>query len=262
MYTDILTDLIITKMLSVNTIYTERGTRLKRMQRNRWAIVQKYEGETEYYMKGKRYLSNKTNMVILPKGTNYDWLCTKSGHYSIIEFDSEKTYDEILTFEISEQLSSKILRTMKDLEYRRTVRSPLFELKFLKDTYDIILKLADSSHNEYHPKSRTDKIKPAAEFIAKHYDRQISNDELAEMCGISTVYFRKLFSENFGMSPINYVHSVRISKAKEMLSIDYSNITNIALSLDYTSIYDFSRTFKKHTGMSPKKYVYELKGNA
>ena len=261
MYTDILTDLIITKFLSANTIYTEAGTKLKRMMRNRWAIVQKHEGETEYYMNGKTFVSNKTSMVVLPKGTTYDWLCTISGHYSIIEFDSDKTYDDLLGFEISEQLSAKILRAMKELEYKRTVRSPLCKLECIKETYDILLKLAESSTKEYHPKSHREKIKPAAEFIAKHYDKQVSNDELAKMCGISTVYFRKLFTESFGMSPINYIHFIRTEKAKEMLSIDYSNITNIALSLGYPSIYDFSRTFKKYAGISPKKYVDTKRSN-
>jgi YesN/AraC family two-component response regulator len=39
-----------------------------------------------------------------------------------------------------------------------------------------------------------------------------------------------------------------------MLKSDYGNITNVAESLGYLNIYDFSRTFKKHTGISPTKY--------
>lgn len=255
MYTDVLTDLIITKIISVNTIYTEGDMRKRRMDRNRWAVLQKYEGETEYYMNGKTFVSNRTHMVILPKGTSYDWQCKKSGHYSILEFDSDKEYGEIMTFEITEKSADKILRCLKELEYKRTAKSPLCELECMRGTYEIILRLAESTPKAYIPSERLGKIKPAAEYIAKHYDRQITNDSLAQMCGISTVYFRKLFTEAFGMSPINYVHSIRIKKAKEMLEIDYSSITNIALSLGYPSIYDFSRAFKKLTGVSPKKYA-------
>ena len=258
MYTEILTDLIINRICSVNTIYTEGGTRLKNMQRNRWAIVQKYEGETEYYMNGKTFVSNKNNMVILPAGISYKWNCTKSGHYCIIEFESTKTHDDILTFNITDSLADKILHTVKELEYKRTAKLPLCGLECIKETYGILLKLAEVSPKGYQPKSKAIKIQPAERYIAMHYDRHMTNEELAKMCGISTVYFRKLFSESFGMSPINYIHSIRIKKAKEMLCIDYSNITSIALSLGYPTIYDFSRTFKKHTGVSPKKYVEQM----
>ena len=57
-----------------------------------------------------------------------------------------------------------------------------------------------------------------------------------------------------GTSPISYVHELRIKKAKEMLKSDYGSITDIAQSLGYLNIYDFSRTFKKYVGISPSKY--------
>ena len=255
MYSEILTDLIIAKILSVTTIYNEGGTKLKRMNRTRWAIIQKYEGETEYYSNGNIYISNRHRMVILPKGIDYDWNCTKAGHYCVIEFDSDKTCNEIMTFDISEQTAERILRTMKELEYKRTARSPLFELECLKETYGILLRLAEVSHRAYIPSEKRSKIQGALDCIAKDYTRSYTNDELASICGISTVYFRKLFTELCGTSPINYIHSVRIEKAKEMLRNDGGNVTDIALSLGYPNIYDFSRTFKKHTGVSPTGYV-------
>ncbi|MBR3941740.1 MAG: helix-turn-helix transcriptional regulator, partial [Clostridia bacterium] len=53
---------------------------------------------------------------------------------------------------------------------------------------------------------------------------------------------------------IAYTHNIRIEKAKEMLKSDYGTISDIAQSVGYPSIYDFSRAFKKHTGISPSKY--------
>ena len=71
---------------------------------------------------------------------------------------------------------------------------------------------------------------------------------------MSTVYYRKLFTEVMGVPPITYARQLRIEKAKEMLKSDYITLTDIATSLGYSSLYDFSRDFKKHTGVAPSKY--------
>ena len=52
---DILSDLVITKVYSVSTLYTPEKTKLKRNNRERWAAVIKYEGETVYSSNGKRF---------------------------------------------------------------------------------------------------------------------------------------------------------------------------------------------------------------
>ena len=82
----------------------------------------------------------------------------------------------------------------------------------------------------------------------------MTNDQLAALTGLSTVYFRKLFVRVTGVSPMTYARKLRISKAKEMLKSDYGTLSDIAQSLGYSSLYDFSRDFKTHVGVSPSKY--------
>ena len=101
---------------------------------------------------------------------------------------------------------------------------------------------------------RKQKISKAIEYIARNYNKHIRNDELACVSDLSVAYFRRLFRDATGMSPINYVRLFKIKKAKEMLKSDYSSITDIAFSLGYNNVYEFSREFKKCSGISPSEF--------
>lgn len=252
MNTGVLTDLVITKVCSVATLYSPEGKGNKRFDRPCWAAVIKYEGETYYDCNGKRFYSDAMHPVILPGGCSYEWKCTKAGRFSIIEFESSSTYTEPFVFTVSG--SEKILKLFRELEYKRNLQSPAMALESIRDTYSIILALLQSEAEGYVPSEKKQKLAPALEYISQNYMRPISNDRLAGIAGLSTVYFRKLFTATMGVSPIVYVQTLRIEKAKEILKSDYGSLSDVAAGLGYSSLYDFSRAFKKHTGIPPSKY--------
>ncbi len=250
---DKLSNLIIKKIYSVTTMYTEENMKVLRKNRPCWAVVIKYEGETIYYQGETQHISNINNLIILPKGCDYEWKCTKAGHYCIIEFDCDDVDKKIYTFSVKN--GEKLLKQFKALEQKRLTSSYLYKMESIKETYSIILKLLSQSVERYIPKQKEQKLLPVIEYISNNYQQEIKNDDLARLTGLSTVYFRKLFTEVYGISPISYVKNIRIKKAKEMLCSDYGSITDIAFSLGYLNIYDFSRDFKRHTGVSPTQYT-------
>ncbi len=252
MNADILANLVITKVHSVSTLYTPKNTRAKRKDRRHWAIVIKYEGETVYTANGNRILSDIDHIVILPRGCSYGWQCMRSGHFSVIEFESEPAFREPISFTVKN--GEKILKMFKDLEYKRNLKKPMVELESIRDTYSILLALTWAVSERYLPTEKQQRIALAVEYISKHYNENITNDTLAAVSGMSTVYFRKLFTRVMGISPITYAHNLRIEKAKEMLRSDYGTLSDMAHSLGYSNLYDFSRDFKKHTGVSPSNY--------
>ncbi|MBQ9098764.1 MAG: helix-turn-helix transcriptional regulator [Clostridia bacterium] len=252
MNANILSNMVITKVHSVSTMYTPQHRKAKRTDRQRWALVIKYEGETVYTSNGKSWLSDANHIAILPKGCSYDWQCTRAGHFSIIEFESALTCCEPFTVFVKN--SERILKLFRELEYTRNLQAPMMEIESIWHMYSIILALAQGESEPYAPLEKQKKIAPALEYISQHYDHNMTNDQLATLTGLSTVYFRKLFTQIMGVSPISYVHDLRIQKAKEMLRSDYDSLSSVAQSLGYLNLYDFSRDFKKHTGVAPSKY--------
>lgn len=249
---DILSDMVITRVVSITTLYSNENIERHRTNRPMWAIVIKYEGETRYKSNGKEFVSNINNIAILPKGCSYDWKCVKAGHYTVIEFDCQTIYDNIFSFPVSN--GEKILKSAKKLEYEMMSKNEFTRLECIKEVYAIILNLLQGVPRKYSSSDKQKKIAPAIDYIAQNYNQKLHNDTLASMCGLSTVYFRKLFTEVTKQSPLEYIQELKVTKAKEMLKSDYGNITDIASELGYQNIYDFSRSFKKLVGVSPKKF--------
>ena len=245
-------DLIITKVLSASTLYTPENAKLKRTDRTHWAIVYKYEGETVYTFRGTRLLSDAGHVLFLPKGCSYEWHCTKAGHFAIIELECDAAGKD--PFCVPVKNGEHIRKLFRELEYRRNQKSRLVALESIRDAYSLLLALAHTEAEPYSPTEKQRKIAPALEHITRNYTKPLRNDELAALTGLSTVYFRKLFAEVTGTSPMAYARHLRMEKAREMLRSDYGTLTDLALSLGYGSLYDFSRDFKKHTGVAPSHY--------
>ncbi len=250
---DILSNLIITKVYAATTMFNEKGAMSKKKNRSNWAVVIKHEGETIYYQGKRKIVSNHNNPVILPKGCDYTWICTESGHFMIIEFECNSEHEEIFSFSINN--SEKLLSIFKSIENNRLLKNDFYKMKSITDTYRIILSLNGQSSSAYIPSSKKAELAPVIEFIAENYTKKLTNDSLAALTKFSTVYFRKLFKEVYGTSPMEYVKGLKIKNAKEMLRSDYGSITDIAISLGYQNIYDFSRDFKKRVGVSPSNYA-------
>ena len=247
-----LTDMVITGVHAASTLFSPENKGGRRLERSCWAIVLKYEGQTHYRCEGKDYISDASHPVILPKGCSYDWICTKAGRFSVVEFESAAVGTEPIVFTVPS--SEKLLKMFRELEYKRNLKTPTTELESIRDTYSIVLTLLQAQKESYIPSQKRQKIDAAIAYISRNYHKKLSNDQLAAMVGLSTVYFRKLFTYTVGVSPIVYAHSLRIEKAKEILKSDYTNLSDVALSLGYSSLYDFSRAFKNHTGVSPSRY--------
>lgn len=255
MYAQELEELKILRVLSVSTIFTENQVTAARKYRECAALLLKWEGETEYISQGVRIRSNATHPVFLPKGSSYEWKCTQAGHYTIVEFDTDQTYDEVIGFSVSE--GDRLHRRLRDLELAGMRNQPYWQLRAVGEVSAMLFSLLSEgdSENSYLPTQKLEKIKPAVEYITAHYQQEITNEQLAEMCGISTVYFRKLFAAAYGVSPMRYLGRLRIHRAKEMLKSDYGTLAGVATSVGYSNVYHFSKMFRAEVGIAPGVYA-------
>lgn len=102
-------------------------------------------------------------------------------------------------------------------------------------------------------------ISEGIELMENNSDKTLN--EIAQICGVSEGYFRKLFREYSGENPIEFRQKHRIEKAKQLLLLDTYSVGEIADELHFSDIYHFSKTFKKITGISPLSYLEKKKIN-
>lgn len=77
---------------------------------------------------------------------------------------------------------------------------------------------------------------------------------MAKIACLSERRFREVFQTATGKTPKIFYDTIRIDKAAEALIIGKDSIAHIAEQFGYSSVFHFSKAFKKRTGMAPSQY--------
>lgn len=94
----------------------------------------------------------------------------------------------------------------------------------------------------------------AEKYILENYDKNIKISDVAHQLNINSKYLYDLFNTYFNTSPKQYLNSVRITQAVELLTNSNLPIAQIAVKCGYSDYMQFSRFFKKNVGVSPSDF--------
>ena len=246
----------VTKIRAVTRMNVASVHTALRQNRPCWAVSVKLAGKTAYISNGKKHISDSDHIVLLPKGASYKIAYEELGECFIIEFDADYIGDtpDVTSYTVNK--NHDFANRMINRDRLWTFKKPACELHAMSGLYYMLAKLHETETAEYYSSDKYKIIEPAIKHLEQNFaDPELSSEELAHISDIICVYFRKLFSKVFGESPMRYLQSVRIEKAKALLRGDYMPITDIAENVGFKSIYHFSKTFKKITGYTPSEYT-------
>jgi len=170
------------------------------------------------------------------------------------EILQELALDQIRIFSIGnsseyEELSSRMVQeyTMKSVFWEHTCAAYLYELLCIIARKKS-LRISNVGYSGEH------RIHRACRRIYENMDNPPKVSELAEECCLSVSRFSHLFREITGKSPVEFTQTIRLERAKELLSTTDLTVCEIAERLNFYDQNYFSRVFKRWLNISPTEW--------
>lgn len=220
-------------------------------------LLFKYTGSSVYTMTGGRELHTKPgSLLYFPETAEYKVSPIEYGECVVVLFRTLETAgvrEDVFSFENSEligglflQLEQEWLQNMSDSR-RYRVKSTL---------YAILAAVGNNFTAAYLPGEKRARIEKAMKLLSERYtDKELRIEELARAADISPVYFRRLFTELYGIPPLQYIRKLKINRSRDLIASGYYSISEVAEQLGYSDAAYFSRCFKREFGVPPGRYA-------
>lgn len=115
------------------------------------------------------------------------------------------------------------------------------------------LSVVADTQNSIHLYDRFE-VDTAIAYMNSNYAEKITNEVLAQLVNRSPGHFSKVFKTITGTTPIEFLNTIRIQKARNMLLNSTKNITEIALECGFNTSSYFSSCFLEKYSMTPSSY--------
>lgn len=153
-----------------------------------------------------------------------------------------------------EQIRSLTDTMLKEYESTAPGRKTMLSSYFM-----LLTTLLSRFYNLPSQNSETNTINIAksVSYMENNFTENISIDELARISHLSTRHFTRLFTASYHITPGNYILSLRMQYACQLLKTTKETVSEIALQTGYGDSNYFSRQFHKFYGISPREYRNE-----
>ncbi len=252
---------------------------------NSWIMIFTQKGNCTFLVNGKCYDARENNGYIFLANKHeiktYE-NTLRSCKIFIISFSvtgidkSIDTYTEVYSWKKDEYLLSLIAKEVKKA-YMLTCGNEIRDFKLKSDVfigaYQVIsiyieqllisvfenkaLKEKYFSQN----KKNTELITKINNYLIKNTDKKLTNADICEKFNYSVSALNKLFKEYFDRTLHDHFLYLKIEAAKKILREEKITVNKISDSLCFSDSHNFSKTFKKYTGITPNDYINKIKND-
>lgn len=217
------------------------------------------KGKGRFYSGGKEYLLKEGDGFLIFPGevTYYEADQREPWEYAWIAFSGSEVRrilnacglsEEKQCFFLKDTEAAEVLRDLAREEERRPVH-PYEELGVLYRFFSLLAEARQTGTvlaEQY--------VKKAIAYIHNHFDMEVKVAAVADYVGVDRTYLYRLFMEEMGISPKQYLMDYRLKTAAKLLKKSDYSIAQIASSCGFCDAPSFNRQFKAKMGMTPKEW--------
>ncbi|MBR3478420.1 MAG: AraC family transcriptional regulator [Bacteroidaceae bacterium] len=104
-----------------------------------------------------------------------------------------------------------------------------------------------------------ERMKQVLRYIHEHIADKIDVEDLANLASITKTYFIRLFKQEFGLSPVQYINLKKVERAQLLLYTTDCSVKEVAYKLGFSDHSYFIRLFHKVAGITPQEYRRQLR---
>lgn len=238
-------------MLNYVDITKNQVTRWPKHFHSNWEIMHYAHGNGYLYTSNDRYPFKPGTIIIMPP--NIEHSTVGESEYSCISFRGN--FKQLLNFTLPTVLNDNDAQE-GTLLIQMIYNNRFDNTGFLLSLHDAYLYFLLKNYNADTPSNRI--VNKIILEITQNADNSEFNVVTAlRKSGYAEDYIRSLFKRNTGMTPTEFLSSVRIQKARQMIDIwgDKLTISQIAETCGFTDPVYFSKRFKSQIGLSPHNYL-------
>lgn len=148
-----------------------------------------------------------------------------------------------------------IIALYQELNAVWLLRDPGYKLKARAIYMMILLKFYQLIWHRDYQSNYDKRIKKVLQYVLEHYNEPLTVDEMAKMAKLSPLYFGAFFKQETGQTFRQYLRSIRLNQAENMLNSGIYNVSEAAAECGFSDVFYFSKVFKEHRGITPSEVV-------
>lgn len=213
-------------------------------------------GSYQFHFENGLTLSPAGSCILyIPKHTKYFIDVIEDSGFYVINFENEEDIDiSAFFYEVRNIALAKNLFNGIQKEWQN--KALYNQTKCKGKLYELIYLMKMELMGKYNPDYKKKLLRKAEIYINENYtNKRIKVSRLSALCGISETYFRRLFHEVYGISPLSYINNLKTEYAADLIESGYHTISEVAEITGFCDTSHFSRTFKKTMGVNPSEYL-------